>query len=49
MKTTQYVIGHRLPGGLASLRRCPKYPRDWRIYAIAVAFWVGFAVHAWIF
>ena len=46
--THTYTIGHRLPGGLDSLRRCPSYPRDWRIYAIGVAFWVGFACRAWI-
>ena len=48
MKTTQYVIGPRLKGGLASLRRCPAYPRDWRIYAIVVAFWAGFAARHWL-
>ena len=48
MQKQTYVIGHRLPGGLASLRRCPKYPRDWRIYAIVVAFWAGFAARHWL-
>ena len=47
-KARRYPLAPRLPGGLSSLRRCPAYPKDWRIYAIAIAFWAGFAVRSWI-